>query len=273
MSGKTQIVVREKELFVEPTNWQYAVNKLPSRSMVSNNLEICGWFYDRSNGNYLGNACQVPGEDVYIGDAASETDIGNNVTQTHIENIEKLNMTHTKFQEWASTVYGESTAYKSPDNDELLYEMAAIAYVHLHRNKVAYGKNSELAKLFRNTQLKKRTGKMQKANWAMINAAVKGTDYSYGADAWDGAEQALYSESETSGSVQLNTSRGSISIELHMNTMGWDITTEHYNKWKENVGSGFKAPQKRTATTGRNKGQIRLYSKAVYGKTIFWETK
>ena len=273
MSEKTRFAVREKESLLELTNWQYAVNKLPSRSTVSPIVEICGWFYNRSTGKYMGNACQTPGDDVYIADLTGTIDIGNNTIQNTFENIEKLNLTHTKFQEWASTVYGESTAYISEDTDELLYEMAAIAYVHLHRNKVVYGKNSAAAKLFRNTQLEKRTGKLQKANWAVVNAAVKGTDYSGGADAWDGAEQSLYADSETRGSVMLKTSRGEISIELHMNTMGWDISNELYNKWKANVGSGFKAPQRRTATTGRNKGQIRLYSAAVYGKTIFWETK
>ncbi len=122
---------------------------------------------------------------------------------------------------------------------------------------------------------------MQLANWAIINAVVpNGTDYSFGAAAWDGAEQSLFDENEVRASVPLTSKNGTTrSIELHMNTMGWNIEEEHYKKWKENVGAQFKAPRIRTAPDNypakgyRNKGKIRLYSKAVYGKTIFWEEK
>ena len=36
-------------------------------------------------------------------------------------------------------------------------------------------------------------------------------------------------------------------LEIHMNTMGWKISNEHYAKWKKNVGKSFKAPQTRVA--------------------------
>lgn len=71
-------------------------------------------------------------------------------------------------------------------------------------------------------------------------------------------------------------------LEIHMNTMGWEISNEHYAKWKKNVGKSFKAPQTRVAPINlggekkrnMNAGKTRLKSTVVYGRTIFWkETK
>ena len=91
-----------------------------------------------------------------------------------------------------------------------------------------------------------------------------GFDYSYGATQWDGAEQALYPVTEDDGHKD--------GYELHMNTMGWKISDEHYRKWSDNIGDGFKAPQEKKATVGPNKGKIRLRSTAVYNGTIFWKS-
>ena len=56
--------------------------------------------------------------------------------------------------------------------------------------------------------------------------------------------------------------------ELHMNTMGWKISDEHYSLWKANVGGRFKAPQEKKAVAGKLKGEMGLRSTAVYCRTI-----
>lgn len=57
--------------------------------------------------------------------------------------------------------------------------MFAIASVYVHKNKVAYGKDSPSAKAFRRTKLSKQTNAMQTANAAVINAFTPGSiDYS-----------------------------------------------------------------------------------------------
>ena len=58
-----------------------------------------------------------------------------------------------------------------------------------------------------------------------------------------------------------------------MNTWGWYIKDEHYEEWKKNIGAAFKAPQKKKATYGMNKGRICALSTAVYNQTIFWKVK
>ena len=73
-------------------------------------------------------------------------------------------------------------------------------------------------------------------------------------------------------------------FEIHMNTMGWIVSKDHYNKWKKNVGNSFVAPAQRIAPMNLydinthkwyknpNGGKTRLISTAVYGRTIFWKT-
>lgn len=92
---------------------------------------------------------------------------------------------------------------------------------------------------------------------------------------WDGAEQAMYSP---------DNYRSHDGFEMHMNTMGWNISRAHYEKWKQNIGKSFKAPQVRRAPKSLynertrkmepnfNGGKIRLVSTAVYGRTIFWRS-
>lgn len=115
---------------------------------------------------------------------------------------------------------------------------------------------------------------MQFAIAALINALNNGHDYSNGADMWDGMEQAMYPSSDN----RRSTGR----FELHMNTMGWDISQEHYEKWKSSVNSllgqgKFLAPQKKAAPDNygnyKNKEKMRLKSTAVYNGTIFWSSK
>lgn len=193
----------------------------------------------------------------------------------------ELSMKHSDFINRVSTVYGESTAYKSQMTEELKCEIFAIAMVN-SRNDKAYGHNNDQAKLFKNTSPEKRNNtKMQYAIAGVVNVLNEGEDYSNGATMWDGQEQSFYPDTEVRGWVALKTSKGSISIELHMNTMGWDIEDEHFQKWKESVGSKFVAPQTRISPNNyakgtikyNNKGKIRLYSTAVYNKTIFWLVK
>lgn len=104
---------------------------------------------------------------------------------------------------------------------------------------------------------------------------VKGERDSYdiGATIWDGKEQSLYPASNNNASQD--------GFELHMNTMGWSISDEHYATWKKNVGKEFKSPQQKASpqnypkTSNRgaynNKGKKCLKSTAVYGETIFWK--
>ena len=168
---------------------------------------------------------------------------------------------HDDFIQQAATVYGESSAGYGEINKE---EMYAIASVH-QKNDVAYGSNNKQAQLFKNTPDRGRKGGMQIALGAVINALSGGKDYSNGATHWDGREQAMYPASDNR--------RSTGKFELHMNTWGWNIKNEHYNTWKDNIGSSFKAPQIKTATVGINKGKIRATSTAVHGKTIFWQVK
>ncbi|NQX41267.1 hypothetical protein SAMN05421820_107195 [Pedobacter steynii] len=141
--------------------------------------------------------------------------------------------------------------------------MHAIASVH-EKNDLAYGSKSEQADLFRDASPSERNAtKKQFAVAAEINAQLGGKDYSNGASQWDGAEQGLFPGTDN----RKSTGR----FELHMNTMGWSISDDHYSKWKGAIGKNFVAPQVKTATQGLNKGNIRLTSSAVYMQTIFWK--
>ncbi|WP_337966793.1 hypothetical protein [uncultured Flavobacterium sp.] len=196
-------------------------------------------------------------------------------------NIRPLTDDHTKFIKKASTAYGESSAYRSKMTDDLRKELFAIASA-LERNSIAYGENSALAKKFRSTSKEKRNGtKMQYAIAAEINVLTNGFDYSYGADAWDGQDQTMF----TSTDYRLSTG----TYELHKNTLGWTISDEHYKIWSKNVGKNFDAPQisftpyfdKKSASKFDERyiknneyykeGRINLKSTAVYNGTIFWK--
>ncbi len=187
----------------------------------------------------------------------------------HPINRKDLGITHDEFREKAATVYGESSAYRYPGNnvpDDLKKEMFAIASVH-EKNDVAYGNTSAKHNEYIGCTPNEVNGKaaMVTANAAVINALTGGFDYSYGATQWDGAEQALFPAD--------NNKRSTGKWELHMNTMGWSISDDHYKKWKANVGEKFKAPQTKEAVVGKNKGKKMLSSTAVYCRTIFWEVK
>lgn len=185
-----------------------------------------------------------------------------------------INISHTKFVEKASTIYGESSAYRKNIGieQELTLEMFAIASVH-KINKVAYGVNSTQAILFRNTKIISRNKtKMQLASAAIINSLISDDDVSNGATMWDGAEQAAFPIEDN----RFSTGK----FEIHMNTMGWSISEEHHKKWKigvERLGALFKAPKEKY-TPGKNPknkystaNTIALESRAVYLGTIFWK--
>ena len=180
-------------------------------------------------------------------------------------NRKDLGITHDEFREKAATVYGESSAYMyNKMNEEVKLEMYAIAYVH-ERNSIAYGSSSDQAKSFLSNSPNQNNSNEFRitANSAIINALTGGYDWSNGATQWDGVEQAFFSADDNR--------RSTGKWELHMNTMGWNISDEHYNKWKSNIGLSFKAPQTKKAVVGNNKGKIRLQSTAVYCNTIFWK--
>lgn len=147
-----------------------------------------------------------------------------------------------------------------------------IASVH-KVNKIAYGFNSEQAKLFRNTNIEKRNGtKKQLAVGAIIFSLTSDLDASNGVTMWDGAEQTHLPKDEDS------SSNGTFMFKV--NIMGWEITDELYEKWKLIVSSKFgstyfNVPQKKYAVNNyggmKNKDRIRLKSVAQYGLTMFWK--
>jgi len=225
-----------------------------------------GDYYD-TDGNHLGND-RIDDKKVYVVSSVTKNDKG---VVTGAENRTDLGITHTEFRKQASTVYGESSAYKlSSVTDNLKKEMFAIASVH-QKNSLAFGANSDKAKEYlalTPSAINKSKFKTT-ANAAVINAVTGGFDYSYGATMWDGREQALFPSTDNR--------RSTGKFELHMNTMGWNISDAHFKTWKSNVGSSFKAPQQKSAPANfgnyQNKGKMRLNSTAVYGETIFWKIK
>lgn len=229
-----------------------------------------GDYYD-SDGSHLGND-EIDDDKVYTASSVTKNDKG---VVTSAEGSTDLGITHTEFRKQASTVYGESSAYKlSTVTDDLKKEMFAIASVH-QKNSLAFGANSSKAKEYlalTPSQINSSKFKTT-ANAAVINALTGGFDYSYGATMWDGAEQGLFPATNNDRSVKYKGG----SFELHMNTMGWDISDSHYKTWKSNIGSGFQAPQQKAAPENfgnyQNKGLMRLQSTAVYGETIFWKIK
>jgi hypothetical protein len=158
--------------------------------------------------------------------------------------------------------------------DDLKKELYAIAYVN-KRNVVANGAGTEKAKSLsdKTPEQRNKSAFHKTAVAAVLNAYAGGIDYSYGATMWDGREQSLYPASNNNASQD--------GFELHMNTMGWSISDEHYATWKKNVGKEFKSPQQKASpqnypkTSNRgaynNKGKKCLKSTAVYGETIFWK--
>jgi hypothetical protein len=230
--------------------------------------EGAGDFYN-SNGEHLGSDGETD-DKVYVADDVKKDEKGLVVDAT---NKKELKISHTEFRKQAATVYGESSAYKmNKVTDNLKKEMFAIASVH-QRNKLAYGADSDKAKEYlalTPSQVNKSQFKTT-ANAAIINALTDGFDYSYGATMWDGAEQGLFPSSNNDRSVFYKNK----SFELHMNTMGWNISDSHYMSWKANIGPTFKAPKRKVAPANfgkyQNKGLIRLQSTAVYGETIFWK--
>ncbi len=255
-----------------------------SDSAGSGGQSSSGNYYFTQEGEFLGYDDKGEGK-VYVStrgnyeySLGTSDDSGEVNYQSLRDNSELLKVHINEFIDQASLVYGESSAYASGMTDELKKELFALGMVY-QRNKKAFGGTNDQARLFRNASPERRNNtKMQYAVAAIINALRKGEDLSYGATMWDGQEQSLYPDTEKKGWVELKTTKGTMTIELHMNTMGWDIKVEHYDAWKQNVGSKFLAPQTRVSpdnyTKGKinynNKGKIRLYSAAVYGKTIFW---
>lgn len=236
-----------------------------STNISAKNKPVIGRYYD-INGKWLGDAKKNATNIIYVADSV-EKDIEGNVIKA--KNITSLKVNYTKFQGMAAVVYGESSAaYMNTMTTDLKHEMFAIASVH-QLNSIAYGSESVKADEYRRYSLEKNNDDPFKlaANAAVINALLRGDDLSNGAIMWDGKEQALFDKSINKEHVKM----GNITIELHMNTMGWTISDVHYNKWKKNIGDEFKAPQEKKAVSGMNKDKMRLKSTAVYCRTIFWE--
>jgi RHS repeat-associated protein len=197
------------------------------------------------------------------GDPANRTAYYNGLARFE-RTWQRLSITPGEFTLRVATTYGESSAFRSSAGYELGTEMKAIAYVN-QRNGVAYGAHNEQSDDYRSKSFANETDKMRLANLAIVNQVTGGWDPSNGATGWDGREQALFADDDKRASTG--------NFEIRKNTGGWSIRNEDYAKWKQNVGKGFVAPQVSEAAVGRNKGQIRYYSTAVYGNTIFWEIR
>ncbi|MDW8850499.1 type VI secretion system tube protein TssD [Flavobacterium sp. MMLR14_040] len=182
-------------------HWQ--VSSLPTQPICYQPKEetedriiyINGHFYNK-DGTFEGkiNEPDFEGsvEDVYVCDGKStqKNKNGNDLVTYNNTKLLKENdvkITHEKFINLASIAYGEcSLEY----NLDVKWELFAIAYVNFkHQKNVAYGKDSAGAISFRKRENKKRNGTvMQTAIAAVINALTNGTDYSNGADSWDGVD-------------------------------------------------------------------------------------
>ena len=223
--------------------------------------------YYTKGGYWLGS----DGKKNNFANTADYVHVGKNGLVDYNENRELLPLTNSQLLQDAATAYAESSG--NP------LETYAIAFVHT-RNRVAYGESSRKAGIFLKSSNEKRNdnSEMRTAIGAVINAHIGGFDYSYGATMWDGQEQAFFSSDTKSFREVLQTSKGSIKIELHQNTMGWSISDKDYKEWKQNVGRKFRAPQINYMPNNGAKfnkyykeNVIRLKSTVVYGKTIFWK--
>jgi hypothetical protein len=99
---------------------------------------------------------------------------------------------------------------------------------------------------------------------AALNALMGGHDYSNGANRWDGLEQ-TYSLGDTR-KFHYSTTKGIKKAESHAYTIGWTISSEHFQTWKQGTGRRFVAPK----TKPNHLGAIHYISVAAYGRTIFW---
>lgn len=185
-----------------------------------------------------------------------------------IIDIKKLDIKYLKFIENASTAFAESSfPYLEINDINLSREMFSIASIHHnYPNETAFATKKEEAINFRAKTLEQRNKtKMQIAISAVINALIGGKDYSNGAHNWDGKEQAQYPV--TDDRIRDLDEK----YIIHMNTRGWKILDDHYDKWKKAIGSSFKAPKIKYSPSGVNKGKITYESTAVWGRTIFWK--
>lgn len=175
----------------------------------------------------------------------------------------ELPLKNTDFIKKCSAVYGESSIGYNIFSKE---EIFAIASTHI-RNTIAYGINSDGAKLFRKKSILQRNDffDIKTAIAAFINALIGGIDYSNGAIAWDGVDQAIIS----------GTSCTESGFNSHAAQFGWTIHTNHYDSWKneiENLGKVFNAPQHNKALNciSYNEGLYRYESVVQFALTIFW---
>ncbi|WP_456311930.1 hypothetical protein [Pseudomonas shirazensis] len=158
-------------------------------------INVNGHFYNK-DGTFEGKINEPDFEgsvnDVYVCDGKSTQKDKNGNDFVSYNNAKLLkekdsNVNHEKFIFSASIAYGEcSLEY----NIDVKLELFAIAYVNFkHSKNVAYGKDSAGAISFRKKENEKRNGTvMQTAISAVINALTNGTDYSNGADSWDGVD-------------------------------------------------------------------------------------
>lgn len=272
--GTTHDLIKHWKVSRIPLAESYYVPKKEEERIVY----INGHFYNK-DGTFEGkiNESDYEGsiEDVYVCDGKSTQKNSNGKDFTTYNNTKLLkdndvNVGHNKFINLASIVYGESSfPYLKKDDENLKFEMFSIASVNHNYKETAFGENSVAAKDFRKKTLEERNDtKMQLAISGVINTLIGGLDYSNGARYWDGKEQALYSESDDRLKDKKDDGRSYI---IHMNTRGWKILDDHYEKWKKAIGSSFQGPQVKYSPSGVNKGKITYESTAVWGRTIFWK--
>ena len=265
--------------YVYLTPYQFASNS-PISGVDLDGLE----FFYAADGTFLGRT--GTSQEVRV---LNNTDVSNEVAIQGIKNFnagkpeltedvwatkivndtESLGINHDEFIKSSSVAYGESSIGYGIVSYE---EMNSIANIYVHgRNQIAYALNKSEAIRFRGKSEAERNADegMRIAVSATVGA-LTGIDYSNGADAWDGMEQALFGGSDNRFRVP---EKGWL---LHMNTNGWTISDEHYASWKAAVGKNFRAPQEKYAPGNykgyKNENTITLKSTAQYGRSIFWQT-
>ena len=237
--------------------------------VVSSQKDNTEYIYYTEEGQYLGG--NTNSNKVFIS-TKNEYDKAKEKGNWNLLNIESnilkegtKSITHNFLIDTAGIIFAESSQYRYNKNnfpEELKYEMFALASVY-KANKVAFAKNTDTKKKYvgRTSQQRNNAKSDKLAIEAIIKVYLlnKEKDWSNGADMWDGAEQAMYPIGEDSFFIE----RGKGRIELHMNTMGWRISEEHYQKWKKgvtNLGVIFKAPKEKFTSSLETPPTINLTS-------------
>ena len=225
--------------------------------VVSSEKDNTEYIYYTEEGEYLGG--NINSSKVFLStkNEYNKAKESHNWNSLNIENNalkeKSRTISHSYLIDVAGIIFAESSQYRYNENnfpEELKYEMFALASVY-KVNKVAFAKSSNTKKIYtEKTPQQRNTKKVEKIAIESIIKVYflnKEKDWSNGANMWDGAEQAMFPIEEDSFFIKRNK-KSTTRFELHMNTMGWRISDEHYQKWKKGVtdlGVTFKAPKEK----------------------------